>query len=92
MELCKVKLSIAEYGLVTSGQWRGHGYFMAGGGGGVREGVSHAKIGPSGSLLAAKIGPTPGHIWLPKMVQVAKSDPGIYISVQETVPCLQTFV
>ena len=36
-----------------------------------------AKSGPGRPLLAAKIGPTPDHFWLPKMVRVAKSGPGI---------------
>ena len=44
--------------------------------------MCHAKIGPGencpgGPLLAAKIDPTPDHFWLPKMVRVAKSGPGI---------------
>ena len=42
----------------------------------------HAKIGLGGPLLAAKIGPTPDHFWLPKMVQVAKSGPGISTSIK----------
>ena len=30
------------------------------------------KSGPGGPLLAAKIGPTPDHFWLPKMVRLPK--------------------
>ena len=29
------------------------------------------KIGPGGPLFAAKIGPTPDHLWLPKVVRVS---------------------
>ena len=44
---------------------------------GVTRKLVRAKSGPGGPLLAAKIGPTPDHFWLPKMVRAAKSGPGI---------------
>ena len=34
----------------------------------------HAKIGPGKPLFAAKFVPTPNHVWLPKVVRVAKSE------------------
>ena len=43
---------------------------------------------PGGPLFAAKIGPTPDHFWLPNLVRVAKSGPGL----NETIPCPVKFI
>ena len=51
----------------------------------VTQKLVRAKIGPGGPLFAAKIGPTPDHFWLPKVVRIAKSGPGaIFINTSST--------
>ena len=68
----KSKTGGEEIGQIRTG--RGGG---GGGGGDVTRNLVRAKSGPGGPLFAAKIGLTPDHFWLPKMVRVAKSGPGI---------------
>ena len=51
-----------------------------------------AKSGPGGPLYAAKIGPTPDQFWLPKMVQVAKSGPGISACRKPFLACVGPFL